>query len=174
MRQLEPKRVTIGEVEYAIYPFGAFDAAAISGDLAKMLGPFMAGFLPFVNSDDNGFTADAKEVVPVLAQAFQSLDGDKLQWLLRQLLIVKKNINCEYREEDGQVVQKSLTADLANQLFVGRLDEMIQLALEVVRFNFDGFFTRLLNQYGDRTEPEPTKTRKSTGSSTRKGFVPLS
>ena len=176
MRQLEPKRVTIGEVEYAIYPFGAFDAAAISGDLAKILGPFVAGLLPLVGADgETRLNGDLTEAMPAVTSAFQSLDGDKLQGILRQLLIVKKNISCEYRDENDHVVQQILTIEVANQIFVGKLDEMIQLAVEVIKFNYAGFFTNLLDLYGGLTEDTPAKRgRKRTASSKQAGFVTLS
>ena len=173
MRQLEPKRVTIGEIEYAIYPFGAFDAAAISGDLAKMIGPLLVGVLPFI--DEKGKpAADLSNLGPALNMALASLDGEKLQSMLRQLLIVKKNINCEYRDDTGQIVQKLLTIELANEIFVGNLDEMVQLAVEVVNFNFAGFFTQMLTLFGSRSKTTQKKTRKNTGSSTREGFATLS
>lgn len=172
MRQLEPKRITIGEVEYAIYPFGAFDAAAISGDLAKMIGPFIVSILPLVSSDVSD--EDVEKLGPALTTAFQSLDGEKLQSMLRQLLIVKKNIVCEYRDDSGQPVQKTLTIELANELFIGNLDDMVTLAVEVVNFNFAGFFTQIFTRFGNRSKSTRKKVRKTSGSSTREGFQILS
>lgn len=171
MRQLEPKRVTIGEVEYAIYPFGAFDAAAISGDLAKIIGPLLVGVLPLLDATDD---SEWNELVPPLTSVLTTLDGDKLQNLLRQLLIVKKNISCEYRNEDGQIEQKNLTIEVANELFVGNLDAMIELAVEVVKFNFGGFFTQMRTLFGNRKKNTGAKTRKSSGRSTQDDLVTLS
>ena len=171
MRQLDPKRVTIGGIEYAIFPFGAFDAAAISGDLAKIVGPVLVGVLPLLDATDD---ANWSDLAPSLASVLTSLDGDNLQNLLRQLLIVKKNISCEYRDEEGQIVQKNLTVEVANELFVGNLDAMVELAVEVVKFNFGGFFTQMRTLFGKRKKSTGAKARKTTENSTQEDLVTLS
>lgn len=184
-RQMEPHKVAIGQVEYAIYPFSAFDAAEISGDLANFLSPLVAGIVPVIGVVANStlgedaseakaqraiaalLEEDVQSYVPVIMTTLKAVDGNSLKVILKKLLVEYKNIACEYRDENGKVVQTVLTEDVANQVFVGGLDEMVMLAIEVVKVNFSGFFRKLLARFGEQTGSEEETDQKNSDSSTR-------
>ncbi len=149
-KQLEPKKTVLGDVTYAIYPFGAMYAANLSGELGKFLGPIVAGALPLLGSDDGDvMELDLKEVMPLMMAAFETLDGDRVERLLKKLLTDRKNISCQYRDwATGEVIQAVLDAELADALFCQNIDDMYRLAVEVVNVNFSGFFKKLLGQSG--------------------------
>lgn len=162
VKQLEPKRVTIGEVTFAIFPFGAFYAANLSGDLGKFLGPIVAGALPLLGSDSDVMELDLKEAMPLVIGAFEALDGDSVEKLLKKLLINQKNISCEYRDDKGEVVQSILSSDLADSIFCQNVYGMYRLAVEVINVNYSGFFKNLLGQYGNLKGILGTMTPGST------------
>lgn len=151
LKQINPKRVSIGGVDYAIYPFSAFKAAGISGDLGRFIGPMVAGVLPLVKNDmdiDKLLGEDIDKLMPMISGALSSLESDKVEKMLMELLINERNISCEYRDEKGNVVQSQLTKELADELFIGGLDNMVKLAVEVVKLNYGNFFTGLAGQSG--------------------------
>lgn len=178
LKKTEPKIVKLGEVEYAIYPFSAFYSANLSGTLAKTLGPLLAGVVPiFVASKEDSkgeISIDLTEAMPYLTQALQSLDGDTIESLFRKLLIDQHNIGCQYRGEDGRMVQDYLTQDLADELFIGDISEMYILALNVIQFNFKGFFPNLLNQFGGLDGITASLTSQSTENLTPSNLASLS
>lgn len=169
LKQIDPKRVTIGDVSYAIYPFPAFKAAGISGDLGKFLGPLLAGIMPFLGdqaSIDRLLNDDIVKTIPMITTALNTLDSDKVEHILMELLVNNRNISCEYRDDTGHVVQEQLTKELADDLFIGGLDNMVRLAVEVVKLNYGGFFTGLTTQSGSLVEAQSKFGSKTTGSST--------
>ncbi len=153
LKQIEPKIVTIDGIEnteFAIYPFGAMQAANLSGELGKFFGPMIAGLVPLVlgNSGDDVLSADLKDAMPLVTAAFSSLDGDNVERLLRKLLITGKNVSFQCRDGNGEVVQKVLDQSLIDEVFCQNIDGLYRLAYEVINVNFSGFFTRLLTQSG--------------------------
>lgn len=187
LKQMNPKRVVIGEYEFAIYPFGAFVSATISGDLTRYVGPVIAGLLPLMgdaqqgdlNDPDHDFLQDImkkdlSEVVPILMMAVQQIDGQILQKLLKELLVDYKNISVQYRDEKGEVKMEQLTFENANDIFTQSLDGMIQLAIEVCKVNFSDFFSRLGLRFGSQRAIMDQQTQSSMDTSTQDGFAPLS
>ena len=93
MKQLEPKQVTIGENDFYIRPLPAFKAANLSGELAALLMPLAAGLFSLfpdggTEAGEKGlFDIDVKDAAPVITKAFSSLSGDKVEELLRHLLL---------------------------------------------------------------------------------------
>ncbi len=150
IKQMEPTKIMIGEVEFAIYPFGAMQAANLSGELGKFFGPMIAGLAPLVlgDSDSDVLSADLKDVMPFVTTAFSTLDGDNVEKLLRKLLITGKNVSCQYREDNGEVVQSVLNQELIDSIFCKNIDGLYRLAYEVINVNFSGFFKKLLAQSG--------------------------
>lgn len=163
VKQLDPKITVLGDVTYAIYPFGGMYAANLSGELGKFLGPIAAGALPLIGSDSDVMELDLKEAMPLIIGAFETLDGDKVENLLKKLLINKKNISCQYRDEStGEAVKSILTEDLANSLFCQDVYGMYRLAVEVINVNYSGFFKKLLGQSGNLKGILGTMTPGST------------
>ena len=71
IKQIEPNRVSLCGVDFAIYPFGAMKAANLSGELGKFLGPIVAGCLPLIGSnDDDVLSMDLKDAMPLITGAF--------------------------------------------------------------------------------------------------------
>lgn len=152
LKQIEAKRVSIGGISYAIYPFSAFKAAGISGDLGRFIGPMVAGVLPLIGGDmdvDKLMNQDIEKLTPMIMMALGSLESSKVEHILMELLIEQQNISCEYRDERGNIVQEQLTKELADEMFIGGLDNMVRLAIEVVKVNYGNFFTGLTDQYGN-------------------------
>ena len=119
IKQIEPNRVSLCGVDFAIYPFGAMKAANLSGELGKFLGPIVAGCLPLIGSnDDDVLSMDLKDAMPLITGAFSTLDGDTIEKLFRKLLL-QQNISCSYTDPaTGQPVQTWLTQDVLDQIFL--------------------------------------------------------
>lgn len=149
LKNMEPQRVTIDGVDFAIYPFGAMQAANLSGELGRFFGPMVSGLVPLaLGESDDVLSVDLKDAMPLVTMAFSTLDGDTVEKLLRKLLINGKNISCQYREHNGEVVQSVLDQDLLDVIFCQNIDGLYRLAYEVIKVNFSGFFKKLLIQSG--------------------------
>lgn len=150
MKQLETKTVAVGDNTFYIRPFPAFKAANISGQLATMITPMIGGLLPLAKcvgnqSQNRLFDINIEDAAPAIAGAFSSLSGDRLEELLKQLLIVSQNISMD-DPETGKAVR--LTEEVANEVFCGDTQDMFLLATEVIKLNFNGFFEKLGSQFG--------------------------
>lgn len=155
MKQFESVEKNIQGTTFYIRPFGAFTAANLSGELGKILMPFLGAVAPAVLStlsDGKGevsdgkslFDIDSEEIIPDVMNAFSNVSGDQLERLLKKLLATHKNIS--YLREDGKAI--ILNEDMANELFCGSTQGLFLLAFEVIRVNFNGFFGNLGNQSG--------------------------
>lgn len=166
LKKITPTRVNISDVDYAIYPFGAFESAGIGGDLGKFVGPLLAAALPFIDGGIEGLmNTDIEKVMPTIVSALRTLDSKSVQHILMELIVNHDNVACEYRDEDGRVIKAQLTKELADELFIGALPDMIRLAVEVVKVNYAGFFTGLTTQGGslvDRLLSQESTTMEST------------
>ena len=172
LKRIEPKTVTICDVEFAIYPFGAMKATNLSGELGRFFGPIMSGIIPLLGSgNEDILSIDLKDAMPLVTGAFASLDGDNLEKLLRKLLL-GGNINCRYRDENGRLQTAALNQDLLDEIFAQEIDQLFRLAYEVIELNYKGFFGKLLARFGFRKgEPEETeKTSESTAPLTESSF----
>lgn len=127
---------------FYIRPFPAFTAANISGELAVVLAPAIAGLAPaFMNNDAESDVMNLD--VSSFGGALSGLSGDKVEGLLKKLLTKHNNISVE--TEDGV---KPLDNDLANEIFCGSTQDMFILAVEVINVNFKGFFSKIGGQFG--------------------------
>lgn len=151
--QNEPKTVEIGGNTFYIYPFAAFKASNISGELFSVLGPALSGLAGLKTADD--------QIDPsALASFFGTLSGDKIESLMRRLLVANKNISVEV---DGAQAQW-LTGDLADKIFCGAIGDMFKLAVEVIMLNFGGFFGELGGLFGAADTSLLTKISPDTES----------
>ncbi len=152
MKQLEAHSVAIGENTFYIRPLPAFKAANMSGELASLVLPILTGLAPMLggaDADKGLFDVDLEAAAPTIAEAFTSLSGDKLEAILKHLLIAGKNISVETPDSDKAVL---LTEDLANELFCAEVQDMFMLAFEVIRTNYNGFFKKLAARFGPVTQ----------------------
>ena len=151
MKQMEVTEKRIGDNVFYIKPFPAFVAANISGDLASVLMPLLGGAAALAGSGEAGggenlMDVDVEKAAPALTQAFSEISGDKLERLMKKLLIDNRNVSVECEATDGEV--KLLNYDLANEVFCGDVQDMYILCFEVIRLNFNGFFKRIGAQFG--------------------------
>ena len=172
MKQLESREVTVGENIFYIRPLPAFKAANLSGELAALVLPLVTGLTSLIpagttaeNMGNGLFDIDVKDAGPAISAAFSSLSGDKVEAILKHLLIAGKNISVEVPGERVQI----LTEDLANEVFCEDVQDMFILAFEVIRTNYNGFFKKLGGRFGPVVEalkqtvtPSQTSTESST------------
>lgn len=172
MKQLESREVTVGENIFYIRPLPAFKAANLSGELAALVLPLVTGLTSLIpagttaeNMGNGLFDIDVKDAGPAISAAFSSLSGDKIEAILKHLLIAGKNISVEVPGERVQF----LTEDLANEVFCEDVQDMFILAFEVIRTNYNGFFKKLGGRFGPVVEalkqtvtPSQTSTESST------------
>jgi hypothetical protein len=136
MKQFDPVTKTIGGTTFYIRPFAAFVAANLSAELTGIVAPLLAGLAPLATSDaENVMDMDVDKALPMIAEGFSSLSGDKLETLMKKLLVRHKNIALVL---DGD--EQILTEDVVNELFCGETQHMFVLAFEVIKVNFKGFF----------------------------------
>ncbi len=172
MKQLESREVAVGENIFYIRPLPAFKAANLSGELAALVLPLVTGLTSLIpagttaeNMGNGLFDIDVKDAGPAISAAFSSLSGDKIEAILKHLLIAGKNISVEVPGERVQI----LTEDLANEVFCEDVQDMFILAFEVIRTNYNGFFKKLGGRFGPVVEalkqtvtPSQTSTESST------------
>lgn len=172
MKQLESREATVGENIFYIRPLPAFKAANLSGELAALVLPLVTGLTSLIpagttaeNMGNGLFDIDVKDAGPAISAAFSSLSGDKIEAILKHLLIAGKNISVEVPGERVQI----LTEDLANEVFCEDVQDMFILAFEVIRTNYNGFFKKLGGRFGPVVEalkqtvtPSQTSTESST------------
>lgn len=154
MKQLEPREVKVGENIYYIRPLPAFKAANLTGELAALVLPLVSGLVPLIaavdpDKEDNGLLdIDVEDATPAVASAFAQLDGDKVEKILRHLLLSGNNISIEVPGEKTRL----LSEDLANEVFCTDVQDMFILAFEVIRTNYNGFFKKLAARFGKVVE----------------------
>ncbi len=141
MKQMEIKKVTIGERDFYIKPFGAFTAARISGDIASTVAPIVSGLSPFLIGQigDNA--------IETACDALANLDGEKLEKLATVLLLTYNNVTYAGEETNNRNVP--LSRDIIDEIFCCDLQDMIALCIEVVKLNFGSFFSKLMNRTGN-------------------------
>lgn len=152
MKQLESRTATIGENVFYIRPLPAFKAANMSGELASLVLPLLAGLAPLAtgaNADKGLLDIDLEEAAPAIGNAFSAVSGDKLEAILKHLLIAGKNISVETPDSEKPQL---LTEDLANEVFCEEVQDMFLLAFEVIRTNYNGFFKKLGTRFGPAME----------------------
>lgn len=149
MKQQDATEVVVSDNHFFIRPFPAFRAANISGEVIKVIIPIIGSVLPFVtaNGDVSALDADLATIAPEITKAFESLSGDAVEKLLRNLLIKGNNIAVDINGET-----KPLTEDLVNELFCGEVQDMYILAFHVIKINYGGFFGKLGTQSGKAAE----------------------
>lgn len=171
MKQLEPREVKVGENIYYIRPLPAFKAANLTGELAALVLPLVSGLAPLIaavdpDKEDNGLLdIDIEDATPAVASAFAQLDGDKVEKILRHLLLSGNNISIEVPGEKTRL----LSEDLANEVFCTDVQDMFILAFEVIRTNYNGFFKKLGDRFGkvaEWAERTMAQARSATATST--------
>jgi len=149
MKQMEVTEERIGEYTFYIKPFPAFAAANLSGELDALITPMLAGIASAAGETggaDDIMNLNAEEAIPAVSGAFSDISGEKLEKLIKKLLIDHRNISVEGEATDNSA--KLLTYDLANEIFCGEVQDMYILCFYVIRLNFSGFFRKLGTRFG--------------------------
>lgn len=147
-KMMEPTETPVGGNIFYIYPFPAFKAANISGEVATLLTPVLASIAAALGTGgESMMDMDVEKAAPHIAGAFSSLSGDKMEKLLRNLLL---SGNIGVRTEDMEAHQ--LTEELSNEIFCGNTQDMFILAYHVIRVNYAGFFAKFGNLSGRVTD----------------------
>ena len=171
LKQLETREVTVGENIFYIRPLPAFKAANMTGELAALVLPLVSGLAPLLSAvdlekEDNGLLdIKVEDAAPTIAGAFSSLDGNKVEQILKHLLIAGSNISVE---QAGARV-RGVTGGRAGEVVGSGVRDMFIVAFEVIRTNYNGFFKKLGDRFGKVAEwAEKTlkKARSATATST--------
>jgi hypothetical protein len=142
----------LGGNRFYVRPFGAFKSANMSGEIIGLLTPMLAAFAALIDGARASETEvrmldlDAEKAAPHLARALEGLSGDRLEALLKKLLVQHKNISVQLA---GKNDAEPLTEDLANEIFCGETQDIFILAFDVIKANYAGFFKKLGGQYGE-------------------------
>ena len=178
MKTFEVKERQIGENIFYIRPLPAFKAANISGELFGVLLPALGSLAPLVGAKSDTeslLDVDAAVAAKAFAQGASALSGNKVEYMLKMLLIQHGNISFERAGQKKDGTPQKLTEDEANDLFSGDVHDMFLLAWEVVKLNYGGFFGKLGSLFGDQADalrnllkkaaPGQTNTETSTPAS---------
>lgn len=146
-RRIEGKEAELKGMKFLIYPFGAFTAANLSGELAGLLLPAMGALAPLLSDQKLSLDDDVMKAAPQISTAFSMISGDKIELLFKKLLC-SKNIVIK---DSGEY----LTEETADEIFCAEIQDMFLLAFYVLRENFGGFFGKLGPLFGKLVR-EPT------------------
>lgn len=166
----EPFKKQIGEYIFYIYPFSAFKSANISGELVSLLSPILLSVLPAAAGNDEDeeksiFDMDISKAMPSIMNACSSLDGDKVEDIMKKLICKSRNISYEH-ESERKVAW--LDEEAADDVFTGNVEDMFVLAFEVIKLNFKGFFKKLGNLSGNQDKLlSQMENLKNTAASTK-------
>ena len=143
MKKTEPKKVTICKFDFYIYPFSAFKAANLSGELGSLVIPF----LPLLaKTNGNLLDLEFDTIAPALSGAMSSISGDKVESLIRKL-ILDENVAVTIKGET-----EYLDEEIVDEIFCGDIFNLYKLVWEVLKVNYSGFFGMLGHQSGGVTE----------------------
>jgi len=164
MKQFEATKRLLNGNTFYIRPFPAFTSANISGELFSSFTPMLGSLAPMVATATKGSKSSfldmgAEEAAPMLAQGLSSLNGDKLERLLKKLLVKHNNISVELVGSDEVI---PLNEDLANEIFCGNSQDMFILAFDVIKSNYSGFFENLGDLFGEHFEAFRNLLKKET------------
>lgn len=164
LKQMESKKVKVGDNEFYIKPFPAFKAANLTGELASVLSPLLGAVAPIIGGNDTEsiMDMDVDKVAEKMAEntiGNINISGDKVEALMRKLLL-GGNIVIEYEDEEGETQQEVLDKDLADEVFCGNVQDMFVLCVHVIKLNFNGFFSKLANLSGKAKQAAGEKTQR--------------
>ncbi len=159
MKQMEPTMQEINGNTFYIYPFPAFKSAKLSGEIIALFTPAVTALMAASKNKGNGFMdMDLEEAAPYMTGAFSTLSGDKMENLLRQLLL---SGNIGVIPEGGTQAQW-LTEELSNEVFCQNTQDMFVLAFHVIKVNYAGFFGNFGNLSGNVKEALATMSFPGT------------
>lgn len=151
MRQakFEVKNRKIGANTFYVRAFPPLQGLKLYGDLQKAITAALKGGLT-----SNGETENMKEALlgaqinigAILAQLGESFNGEVLAQFSERLLDAEY-ISVKIKGEEETVM---LTEDVINELFTGKLVELLKLEKFIIEVNFGDFFALIPNLSGVR------------------------
>lgn len=151
MRQakFEVKNRKIGANTFYVRAFPPLQGLKLYGDLQKAITAALKGGLT-----SNGEMEDMKEALlgaqinigAILAQLGESFNGEVLAQFSERLLDAEY-VSVKIKGEDEAIM---LTEDVINELFTGKLVELLKLEKFIIEVNFGDFFALIPNLSGVR------------------------
>ena len=151
MRQakFEVKNRIIGANTFYVRAFPPLQGLKLYGDLQKAITAALKGGLT-----SNGETEDMKEALlgaqinvgAILAQLGESFNGEVLTQFSERLLDAEY-VSVKIKGEEEAIM---LTEDVINELFTGKLVELLKLEKFIIEVNFGDFFALIPNLSGVR------------------------
>ncbi|WP_304095342.1 phage tail assembly chaperone [Phascolarctobacterium succinatutens] len=151
MRQakFEVKNRKIGANTFYVRAFPPLQGLKLYGDLQKAITAALKGGLT-----SNGETEDMKEALlgaqinvgAILAQLGESFNGEVLAQFSERLLDAEY-VSVKIKGEEEAIM---LTEDVINELFTGKLVELLKLEKFIIEVNFGDFFALIPNLSGVR------------------------
>lgn len=151
MRQakFEVKNRKIGANTFYVRAFPPLQGLKLYGDLQKAITAALKGGLT-----SNGETEDMKEALlgaqinvgAILAQLGESFNGEVLAQFSERLLDAEY-VSVKIKGEEEAIM---LTEDVINELFTGKLVELLKLEKFIIEVNFGDFFALIPNISGVR------------------------
>lgn len=133
------KQIEQGEYVFSVRQFAPFHAIKVLGELQKIIVPALGGLVGGAAKNPDADTNSFTSIAPVLSDALEklayTLDGDKLEKAVKMLL------DAEYvavKAKDGKDFVR-LDEGAINEVFQGRVIDMIALAVEVFKVNYLDF-----------------------------------
>lgn len=151
MRQakFEVKNRKIGANTFYVRAFPPLQGLKLYGDLQKAITAALKGGLT-----SNGETEDMKEALlgaqinvgAILAQLGESFNGEVLAQFSERLLDAEY-VSVKIKGEEEAIM---LTEDVINELFTGKLVDLLKLEKFIIEVNFGDFFALIPNLSGVR------------------------
>lgn len=151
MRQakFEVKNRKIGANTFYVRAFPPLQGLKLYGDLQKAITAALKGGLT-----SNGETENMKEALlgaqinvgAILAQLGESFNGEVLAQFSERLLDAEY-VSVKIKGEEEAIM---LTEDVINELFTGKLVELLKLEKFIIEVNFGDFFALIPNLSGVR------------------------
>ncbi len=151
MRQakFEVKNRKIGANTFYVRAFPPLQGLKLYGDLQKAITAALKGGLT-----SDGETEDMKEALlgaqinigAILAQLGESFNGEVLAQFSERLLDAEY-VSVKIKGEEEAIM---LTEDVINELFTGKLVELLKLEKFIIEVNFGDFFALIPNLSGVR------------------------
>ena len=140
----EIKLKTVNDVVFHVQCFDPFTALRVLGDLQRVLSPIVGSMVGSANAADvESINILSKSISNICNGLHEYVDGETLVKLI-EMLVREDYISVSI--EGG--TPKRLSKDLVNLVFNGNPGGVLELAYEVVKVNYGGFFTIFSTLFG--------------------------
>ena len=137
---------TVNDVVFHVQCFDPFTALRVLGDLQRVLSPIVGSMVGSANATDvESINILSKSISNICNGLHDYVDGETLVKLI-EMLVREDYISVSI--EGG--TPKRLSKDLVNLVFNGNPGGVLELAYEVVKVNYGGFFTIFSTLFGSQ------------------------